>query len=80
MPDGTEDDRGDDDTTRLEADAEVGAAVDDAMESELKRQRARFVQEIMGIDRAEGVGRGDAHWEGGIDRELGTDRPDDPVD
>lgn len=80
MPDDTEDDRGDDDTTRPEVDAEVGAAVDDAMESELKRQRARFVQEIMGADRAEGVGRGDAHWEDGIDRELGTDRPDDPVD
>jgi hypothetical protein len=42
--------------------SELSAAVDDALADEVKRQRARFVQEILGVDRAEGVGRGEARW------------------
>ena len=48
---------------------------------EVKRQRARFVQEILGIDRAEGVGRGEEHWNENLyrdaQRELGIDPPND---
>jgi hypothetical protein len=77
MDDGTADDGGDD-TTRSSAEAELGAAVDEAMELELKRQKARFVQRILGIDRAEGTGRRDEQWNEGLDRELGIDPLDDP--
>jgi len=61
--------------------SELTAAVDDALVDEVKRQRARFVQEILGVDRAEGVGRGEAHWNEALlrdaRRELGVDSPDD---
>lgn len=59
----------------------LSAAVDDALADEVKRQRARFVQEILGVDRAEGVGRGEARWDEAHDRdhqpELGLEPPDD---
>ena len=61
--------------------AALSAAVDDALADEVKRQRARFMQEILGVDRAEGVGRGEAHWNEALyrdnRRELGLEPPDD---
>ena len=77
MDDSTADDGGDD-THRSPAEVELGAAVDEAMELELKRQKARFVQRILGIDRREGTGRRDEQWDEGLDRELGIDPPDEP--
>ncbi|NMO92039.1 hypothetical protein [Actinomycetospora sp. TBRC 11914] len=63
--------------------AELGAAVDDAMADEVKRARARFVQQILGVDRAEGVGRGEEHWNESLrrdaHRDLGQEPPDDAV-
>jgi hypothetical protein len=59
----------------------LSAAVDDALADEVKRQRARFVQGILGVDRAEGVGRGEARWNEALyhdqRRELGLEPPDD---
>ena len=61
--------------------SELSAAVDDALADEVKRQRARFVQGILGVDRAEGVGRGESHWNEALyrdtRRELGLEPPDD---
>jgi hypothetical protein len=58
-------------------DAGLGAAVDDAMAAEVKRQRARFIQRIVGLDRAEGVGRSEAHRDDSTYRDLDPDRRDD---
>lgn len=80
MAEGTADDRNDDEPTRPQAEAELGAAVDEALESEVKRQRARFVQEIIGLDRVEGVGRGEGQREDRLRRDLDADRPDDAAD
>lgn len=52
-----------DDDGPSQAEAELGAAVDEALAEEVKRQKARFVQEIMGLDRMEGVGRSQAELE-----------------
>lgn len=49
------------------------------MTSELKRRRPRFVQESIGIGRAEGVGRSEAHRDDSLNRDLGVDRPDHPA-
>ncbi len=61
--------------------AELGRAVDDAMADEVKRARARFVQQILGVDRAEGVGRGEEHWNESLrrdaQRDLGQEPPGD---
>jgi hypothetical protein len=61
-------------------DGALGSAVDDALAAEVKRQRAEFVARIVGIDRAEGVGRGEEHWNESLRRdalrELGQDPPD----
>lgn len=54
MTDGTED--------------EMGDAVDDAMAEEIRRQKARFVQHIVGLDRIEGTGRAEERWDEGFDR------------
>jgi hypothetical protein len=59
-----------------EDEAALGAAVDEALADEIKRQKARFVQEIMGLDRGEGVGRDDARRNDSTYRDL--DRLDDP--
>ncbi len=66
-------DHPDDDTTRPAAEDELGALVDDAMKDEIKRQRARFVQQIMGLDRIEGVGRSDEHRNDDVYRDLDRD-------
>jgi hypothetical protein len=62
-----------DDHTRPPDEAEIGAAVNDAMDSEIRRQKARFVQHIIGLDRIEGVGRRDEQWDDGF-----HDRHQDP--
>ena len=76
----TEDER-DDDAAPGAGEAELSAAVDEALADEVKRQRARFVQEILGIDRAEGVGRGESHWNESLhrdsQRDLGLEPPED---
>jgi hypothetical protein len=57
-------------------DADIGAAVDDAMDAEIRRQKARFVQHIIGLDRIEGVGRRDERWdEGFLDRDADPPAP-----
>ena len=58
---------------------ELADAVDDAVEPEMKRARARFVQRIVGLDRGEGVGRGERHWDAESYRRLGLE-PDDPAE
>ncbi|PVZ03478.1 hypothetical protein [Actinomycetospora cinnamomea] len=71
-----------------DAQAEIGGAVDDALADEVKRQRARFVQAYIGVDRAEGVGRGEEHWNESLHRDLyrdlyrdlGVDPPAGPDD
>jgi hypothetical protein len=72
---------GEGDETGPAGESALSAAVDDALADEVKRQRARFVQEILGIDRAEGVGRGEARWNEALhrdqQRELGLEPPDD---
>ena len=81
MAEDTADDRGDDATpTDADADAEaaLGAAVDDALKDEVQRQKARFVQEIMGLDRQEGVGRDDGRRNDSTYRDLDPDRQEDP--
>ena len=71
MADSNADDR--DDRAREPHEAELGAAVNDAMDAEIKRQKARFVQHIIGLDRIEGVGRRDEQWDDGF-----HDRDADP--
>lgn len=61
-----------------EDEAALGAAVDEALADEVKRQKARFVQEIMGLDRGEGVGRDDSLRNDSTYRDLDPDRRDDP--
>lgn len=80
MADSPADDSSDDDPTRSSTEAEIGAAVDDALAAEIKRQKARFVQQIIGLDREEGVGRREEYWDDGPYRELGLEKPDDPAD
>jgi len=58
--------------------AALGAAVDEALEDEIQRQKARFVQEIMGLDRGEGVGRDDGLRDDSTYRDLDPDRRDEP--
>ena len=77
MPEGAEDDP---DGDVPSAETELGAAVDDAMALELKRQRARFVQQIVGLDRSEGVGRGEARRDDSSYRDLGVDEQDGSTD
>ena len=79
------DDRGDDatpppddDDADVDVEAALGAAVDDALKDEVQRQKARFVQEIMGLDRQEGVGRDDGLRNDSTYRDLDPDRQDDP--
>lgn len=73
------DDPDDGDPAAARVEAEMGAAVDEALADELKRRRARFVQGIVGLDRAEGVGRGRDQWEDPDgDRGPGADQPDVP--
>jgi hypothetical protein len=75
------DDRGDDATPPpddADVEAALGAAVDDALKDEVQRQKARFVQEIMGLDRQEGVGRDDALRNDSTYRDLDPDRQEDP--
>jgi hypothetical protein len=69
----------DPDDERARSEAELGAAVEDALEPELKRRRALFVQRYLGLDRGEGVGRGEAHWDDRPYRDLGADPPDGPA-
>ena len=78
MAEGTADD-GDDETTQPTAEGDLGDAVDEAMKSEIKRQRARFIQQIVGLDRVEGVGRSEERWDETFYRNLGLGRPDDPA-
>lgn len=61
-------------------DDELGAAVDDALTDEVKRQRARFMQAFMGADRFEGVGRAEGEREDRLRLELGLDEPEEPQD
>jgi hypothetical protein len=90
MAEGSRDERHDDEAGGDEAggdealpsgESALGAAVDDALADEVKRQRARFVQDILGVDRAEGVGRGEARWNEALyrdrRRELGLDPPEE---
>lgn len=79
MADSTADDSSGDDATQPEAEADLAAAVDDAMKLEIKRQRARFVQQIIGLDRGEGVGRREERRDDHLYRDLGMDRPEDPA-
>lgn len=69
---------GDDDAGRDED--ELGAAVDDAMADEIRRQRARFIQQIVGSDRGEGTGRSEAYRNDSTYRDLPADRRDEPAD
>jgi hypothetical protein len=63
-----------------DADDELGAAVDDALTDEVKRQKARFVQAFLGADRHEGVGRSEGEREDRLRLELGLDQPEEPTD
>lgn len=67
------------DETPDDAETEIGGAVDDALAGEVKRQRARFVEAFLGVDRAEGVGRGEEHWNASLHRDQHRDlHPDLP--
>ena len=77
MPDSTADGPTGGDTEPPAGDP-LGSAVDDAMNAEIKRQKARFVQQILGLDRIEGVGRAEEQWADGFDRRHDNDGPDDP--
>jgi hypothetical protein len=61
-----------------DAEAALGAAVDDVVRAEAKRQ---FMARFLGVDRAEGTGRGEEHWNESLRRDhlrdLGAD-PDAP--
>ncbi|WP_433781162.1 hypothetical protein ACQPX6_15820 [Actinomycetospora sp. CA-101289] len=63
-----------------DAEAALGAAVDDVVRAEAKRQ---FMARFLGVDRAEGTGRGEEHWNESLRRDhlrdLGAD-PDGPDD
>jgi hypothetical protein len=75
------DDRGDDATPPpddADAEAALGAAVDDALADEVRRQKRRFVQGLMNLDRNEGVGRDDGLRNDSTYRDLDPDRRDDP--
>jgi hypothetical protein len=76
--DGTEGTDGGDPTPDPEAEAALGAAVDDVVRGEAKRQ---FMARFLGVDRAEGTGRGEEHWNESLRRDqyrdLGAD-PDGP--
>ena len=67
-----------DGSTPSPEESEMGAAVDAALADEVKRMRARFVQEIMGLDRGEGVGRTESGREDDTYRDLDPDRRDEP--
>ena len=67
----------DDPTTPSTAGSELSAAVDDALQDEVKRQKARFVQRILGLDRVEGVGRTEEHRER-LERDDADRRDDQP--
>ena len=77
--DDTGDEPDDGDTSSTSVEGEVAAAVDEALEPELKRARARFIQAIVGLDRGEGVGRGGEPWDEDSYRRLGLE-PDDPAE
>ena len=68
-----------DDDAAWAVEGEIGDAVDDALEPELKRARARFVQRLVGLDRSEGVGRGGLRWDHESYRRLGLGDPQDPT-
>lgn len=59
-------------------DPQLAAAVEDAVRPEVDRMRAAFIRAIVGLDRGEGVGRGEPDWDVG---ELDEDRdePDGPT-
>jgi hypothetical protein len=63
-----------------DSEAALGAAVDDVLRAEAKRQ---FMERFLGVDRAEGTGRGEEHWNESLRRDhlrdLGAD-PDGPAD
>jgi hypothetical protein len=77
---GTEGTDGGDPTPDPEAEAALGAAVDDVVRAEAKRQ---FMARFLGVDRAEGTGRGEEHWNESLRRDhyrdLAAD-PDGPTD
>lgn len=66
------------DDSRSDSEGELGAAVDEALADEVKRQRARFIAHIVGHDRAEGTGRSEAHRNDSTYRDLGTESDDPP--
>lgn len=71
------DDSSSDDDQAPPVESALAAAVDDALADEVKRQKARFLQQIMGLDRIDGVGRLEEHRERGLDPEAD---PEDPQD
>ncbi|WP_433031874.1 hypothetical protein [Actinomycetospora sp. CA-053990] len=83
MAEDTADDRDDDatpppDDADTDVEAALGAAVDDALADEVRRQKGRFVQGLMNLDRVEGVGRDDGRRNDSTYRDLDPDRRDDP--
>lgn len=58
----------DDGTPDRSSDDPVAGAVDAALADEVKLQKARFVQALLGLDRADGAGRSDERWDEGFDR------------
>ncbi|GAA4758628.1 hypothetical protein [Actinomycetospora chibensis] len=79
MAEDTADDRGDDATPPSDdVEAALGAAVDDALADEVRRQKRRFVQGLMDLDRHEGVGRDDGRRNDSTYRDLDPGRRDDP--
>ena len=61
--------------------AALGAAVDEALAAEVQRQQKhRFMQELMRLDRGEGVGRDDGLRNDSVYRDLDPDRWDDRED
>ena len=69
-----------DSTPDSEDEAALGAAVDEVVRAEAKRQ---FMARFLGVDRGEGTGRGEEHWNEALrrdqHRDLGAD-PDGPAD
>lgn len=61
-----------------DAEAALGAAVDEALADEVRRQKRRFVQGLMNLDRHEGVGRDDGRRNDSTYRDLDPDRRDEP--
>ncbi len=83
MAEDTADDRGEDatppsDDADVDVETALGAAVDDALADEVRRQKRRFVQGLMNLDRHEGVGRDDGRRNDSTYRDLDPDRRDDP--